>query len=214
MLPTQHQTVRDRQENAVDARIATKLFIKAIDSLCRGILGIDDAAMLEHVVKDQQAIGSDVRQEELVIKVIAGFVSIDEGKIELGAGGKRLQLCLSTPKAQVYFRVHAGKLPVSARDGGPLFIDIDTQEASASEKATGDADGAITGEGADFHGGAHPEDRCQKRQERALFATDEHPADRAEFLGLGTQIIEDRIRSSASMRANVRTKLIIERNVF
>ena len=60
--------------------------------------------MLEHVVKDQQAIGSHVRQEELVIKVIAGFVSINEGKIELSAGRKRLELCLSTPQAQLYFR--------------------------------------------------------------------------------------------------------------
>ena len=170
--------------------------------------------MLEHVVKDQQAIGSDVRQEELVIKVIAWFVSIDEGKIELGAGGKRLELCLSTPKAQVYFRVHAGELPVSARNGGPFFIDINANEASVGGNASSDADSAVTGEGADFHGGAPPEDRCQKRQERALFAADEHPADRAEFLRLGAQIIEDRIRSSASMRANVRRKLVIERNIF
>ena len=103
---------------------------------------------------------------------------------------------------------------MSARNGGPFFIDIDAKEASVGGKATGDANSAITSEGADFHGGAHPEDGCQQRQERALFAADEHFADRAKFLGLRPQIIEDRIRSSASMRGDIRTKFIVERNIL
>ena len=101
-----------------------------------------------------------------------------------------------------------------ARNGGPFFIDIDAKEASLGGQATGDADRAVTGEGADFHGRAHLEHGCQQRQERALFAADEHLADRAKLLGLRPQIIEDRIGSSASMRCDIRTKFIVERNIF
>jgi hypothetical protein len=63
--------------------------------------------MLEHVVKDQHAIGSHTRQEELVIEVVAGFVGINEGKIELSPGRKRFQLSLPTPQAQLYLLGHS-----------------------------------------------------------------------------------------------------------
>jgi hypothetical protein len=101
-----------------------------------------------------------------------------------------------------------------ARRGGPFLIDIDAKEASVGRQATGDANRAITCEGADFHGRAHLEHGCQQRQERALFAADEHLAERAKLLGLRPQIIEDRIGSAASMRCDVRTKFIVERNIL
>ena len=103
---------------------------------------------------------------------------------------------------------------MSAGNGGPFFIDIDAKEAAVSGEAAGNTDRAIAREGADFDGRAHLEHGCQQRQERALFAADKHLAGRAELLGLRPQIIEDRIRSSASMHCDVRTKLIVERNIL
>jgi hypothetical protein len=101
-----------------------------------------------------------------------------------------------------------------ARHSGPFLIDIDAKEASLGSQATGDANRAVTCEGADFHGRAHLEHGCQQRQERALFAADEHFADRAKLLGLGPQIIEGRIGSAASMRCDICTKFIVERNIL
>ena len=79
------------------------------------------------------------------------------------------------------------------------LISMQRRRPSARE-AAGNTDRAIAREGADFDGRAHLEHGCQQRQERALFAADEHLADRAELFGLRPQIIEDRIEGFDALR--------------
>ena len=62
---TEHKAVSDSQENAFDTRVSAQLLTQAIDGLCRFVLRINDPAILEHVVEDNQCIGSQTRKTKL-----------------------------------------------------------------------------------------------------------------------------------------------------
>jgi hypothetical protein len=200
---TGHQAISDSQENAFDTRISAQFLVQAIDGLCGFVLRIYYPAMLEHVVEDNQAIGSKTRKNELVIQVIAGFVRVDEGKIEHGFRRQRLEFCPPTPKAQFDLTLNAGAPPVALGDAGPMGIDVDAKKASLSREAPCDANGAVAGERSDFDGGARPQDGHQQRQERPLFAADEHFAGGAKLFGFGPQVIEYRVARPASMSRDI-----------
>ncbi len=176
--------------------------------------------MPEHVVEEDEPAGADAGEDHFVVGVVAGFISIDENKID-GLIGKLVQVFVGRSKMKGDAILKLGPLPELASDGGVFVADVEAMKVRVVGavgivlgQSAGDTNRAVAGEGADLDREFRIACGDEHLHERPLVGRDLHACDIAERAGFRLQVREDGVVRAGVMLFEIVCELVVEGGVF
>jgi branched-chain amino acid transport system ATP-binding protein len=203
------QAVTDRDHDQLDPLVRGGVVVEVADGdHHRAVVpGVDDPAVRERVVDHDQAAGVHPGQHLAPVVQVAALVRVDERDVELGRARQLAQRPVSRTEAQLDPVAETRLLPVLLRDRGPLRVDVAADQVPVRGEPAGDADGGVTGEGADLDPGGRAGQLGQQGHERALLGRDlQAGLGREQVLRLVSQLSQNGVRRAA-VRGEIRVEM-------
>ena len=168
---------------------------------CGSLLRGEDAAALQRVVDDDQAVPGQLRQHRLEVGVVGDLVGVDEDEVErplqLFQGAQRRAL----DHADVALEPGGGD--VAPRHLGVVRVDLERDDGAVLAEAGRHGDGRVAGEGADLEDAGRLGGEHQQLEETALLAPHHHPPGGEVLPGGGVHR-----RQVAGRRRRVRVRVL------
>src|SRR5262249_13457487 len=142
------------------------------------------------------------------------FVCINESKIEKQSRFEPLELFDGVSQTKVDPVCESRFGPVPPRDGGPLFVIVQTDELASRPQTAGNAQGAVPGECPNLNGTSCGESRNQLAQKRALLVADLTNPHFAQGGRLSAQRGQNRIIQITAASLQVAVLAVIELDVL
>src|SRR5215469_8398121 len=134
------EAVADRQHHQFHAVIGQDVLVELLDGERVGIrAGLEDPAVQERVVHQDDAAGPHPRHEFLPVTAVALLVGVDEGEVESAAGGQRAQRVLGRAEPQLDPVRQPRLLPVGTGQRGEVLVDVAADELPATGQPPGQA---------------------------------------------------------------------------
>src|SRR5215472_15744382 len=134
------EAVADRQHHQFHAVIGQDVLVELLDGERVGIrAGLEDPAVQERVVHQDDAAGPHPRHEFLPVTAVALLVGVDEGEVERAAGGQRVQRVLGRAEPQLDPVRQPRLLPVGTGQRGEVLVDVAADELPATGQPPGQA---------------------------------------------------------------------------
>ena len=142
-------------------------------------VGIEHAAVLEHVVEQDQAARARPLERLLEVVGVAGLVGVDEDEVEVLALGQLAKRLGGGAGDDLDTVGDAGRLEVARRRLGVLLGELEAEQAAGRRQPAGDRDRRVAGEGPDLERLLRADRAREELHERALVGRDLHRRDRA-----------------------------------
>src|SRR5215471_4161754 len=134
------EAVAHRHHHQFHAIIGQHVLVEFLDREGVGIrAGLEDPAVQERVVHQDDAAGPHPWHEFLPVTAVALLVGVDEGEVERAAGGQRAQRVLGRAKPQLDPVRQPRLLPVGAGQRGEVLVDVAADELPATDEPPGQA---------------------------------------------------------------------------
>ena len=171
------------------------------------VLRGQDAAALQRVVDDDQAVRGQLGQHRLVVGVVGDLVGVNEDQVERPL--QLLQGAQRRPLDHADVALEPGLGNVAPGHLGVVRVDLERNDGPVLAQPRRHGDGRVAGEGADLEDAGRLGGEDEQLEETALLAPDHHPPGGKAVPGGGVHRLEVP-RGRRRVRVGVRLDLGID----